>query len=194
MRATNWIADKNRYGLETPPTWWLQRLSDFDDQLVVIPSRQQAVYRIARRRQFSPGLGPMAVIDNSMDTGMLALHGLVPVTTMIRYSGAWDIDTVLVKLRDRDTWRISGGPQSGRTSQERANLVADAIEADEDRQVSNERERSRADLDYRSRDAWRSYQARTGQRTRPTVQSGVKSSPSSGTGQAATSRIILASA
>lgn len=193
MALRNWIADTNRFGLAKPPDWWLQRLNDFDDQLVVIPSRQEAVYRVARRRQHSPGIGTLALIDNQRDTAMLARYGLVPVTTMIRYSGAWDIDSMLQKLRDRDTWALSGGPGSGRTAQERGARVADAIEAHEASLEQKERARQREDLDYRSRDAWRSYQARTGQRSRPTIQSGAKSAPAPGcTSQEAMPRIVLA--
>jgi hypothetical protein len=176
----NWIADMNRFGLAKPPDWWLQRLHDFDNQLVIIPSRQQALYRIARRKQFSPGVGAMAVLDNQRDTGMLAFHGLVPVTTMIRYADSWDIDSILQKLRDRDMWALSGGPMSGRSANERAERVWTAVEGQEQAQEQQERARQREDLDYRSRDAWRSYQARTGQRSRPTIQSGQRNRPSSG--------------
>jgi hypothetical protein len=188
----------NRFGLEKPPDWWLQKLHDFDSMLVVIPSRQQPLYRIARRRQFSKGLGTGALLDNSRDTAMLAHYALVPVTTMIRYAQAWDADSVIQKLKDRDTWALSGGPMSGRSAQERADRVANAIEAHEQEQDKRTREGMRADLDYRSRDAWRSYQARTGQRSRPTTQDGTRNRPSSGsTPQAAMGdgpRIILASA
>jgi hypothetical protein len=198
MRLPNWIPDLNPWGLEQPPAWWLQRLHDFDDKLVIIPSRQNMLYRIARRKQFSPGIGAIGVLDRHKDTAMLAHHGLVPVTTMIRYSSTWDIDSILVKLRDRDMWRVSGGPTSGLSAQDRAEKVATAIEAHEEEQVQRERNRVHDELDHRSRDAWRSYQARTGQRSRPTISGRSVNGPTSrSTPQAAMTdgpRIVLASA
>jgi hypothetical protein len=197
-RLSNWIPDINRWNLETPPSWWLQRLFDFDDKLVVIPSRQQMLYRIARRKQLSPGIGPLAVIDNQRDTAMLATHGLVPVTTMIRFASSWDIDAVLLKLRERDMWAVSGGPASGKSAQERAAKVADTIEAHEAAQDAKERTRLRDELDHRSRDAWRSYQARTGQRSRLTTSGPSVNGPTSrSTPQSAMTdgpRVVLASA
>jgi len=196
----NWIGDQNRFGLASPPTWWLQRLADFDNQLVIIPSRQEPVYRIARRRQFSPGIGTLALLDTQRDTAMLASYGLVPVTTMIRYAQRWEIDSLLQKLRDRDTWALSGGPMSGRSAAERAERVVGAIEQQEDALAAKERQRMRDDLDYRGKDAWKSYQARTGQRTRladqPTRKSPAPGSIGAVTGErrSASGRIILATA
>ena len=49
MDCKNYIADRNPFNLLPPPEWWLQQLYDYDAQLVVVPSRQDAVYRLARR-------------------------------------------------------------------------------------------------------------------------------------------------
>lgn len=183
----NWIEDINRFGLSRPPIWWLNRLFDFDAELVLIPSRQQALYRLARRKKYSRGIGALAVIDPHADTAMMVQYGLIPVTTMIRYADSWDIDSLLQKLRDRDQWAISGGPSSGKSLEERGEKVAQHIEAHEAKQARTLKQEIRTDMDYRSRDAWRSYQARTGQRNRHARNSGVRvksiPQPSGSTGQ-----------
>ena len=187
----NWITDKNRFGLEKPPAWWLARLFDFDADLVVVPSRQNPWYLLARRAKYSPGIGAIAVLDRHADTAMLATHKLVPVTTMIRYNAStWDIDSILQKLRDRDMWAISGGPASNRSIEERGEKVGRAVEAHEAAQQKQARRAVQNDMWDRSGDAWRSYQARTGQRTKLNAPVGRRNRPSSGsTAQANTGRV-----
>lgn len=95
------------------------------------------------------------------DTQMLASYGLVPVTTVVRtYGATWEIESILAQLRSRDIWAQGG-----------AEKVVDALEASEESERQRIIQNGRADMDHRSRDAYRSYQARTGQRTRPTLVS-----------------------
>lgn len=155
MALKNWIADKNRFGLAKPPAWWLQRLSDFDADLVLVPSRMEPLYRLARRARRSAGIGSMAVLNPEADTAMLAHYKLVPVTTVIRYGSAWDIDTILVKLADRDIWARKNGDK-----------MADEIEAKEAKAEKALKASIRDDMRQRSKDAWRSLQARTGARNK----------------------------
>ena len=54
MDAPNPFIGKNYIGdnvkMVSPPAYWLQRLYDFDNQLVVLPSRQKPyAYVLARR-------------------------------------------------------------------------------------------------------------------------------------------------
>ena len=47
----NYIHVANRFGLETPPDWWLTKLHDQDAALVVFPSQGRPnTYVLARRR------------------------------------------------------------------------------------------------------------------------------------------------
>lgn len=152
-----WIADRNPFGLSKPPDYFLQRLLDYDNMLVVIPSRQQPLYRLARRVQFTVGIGPIAVLSNEADTAMMATHGIVPVTTIVRFGGTnyWDAETVIQKLRDRDIWAHGGADKV-------VELMDAAEEADRQRILDSTRD----NLRQRAKDGWNSLQARTGSRNK----------------------------
>lgn len=121
-----------------------------------------------------------ATIDQP-DTKMVMAHGCVPVTLMYRIGTGWNIDTVIEQLRRRDMWAVGGG--------EKAADLLDA--ADKQREDSNKKA-IRDDMYARSGDAWRSYQARTGQRSayrqggarteRRTVTSSTSSGSTAGSG------------
>jgi hypothetical protein len=148
--------------MAVPPEFWLQRLYDFDAELVVFPSKHVPyAYVLARRARLSAGLGAQAlaqVIDQP-DTKFCLTNGLVPVTMIYRYSqAAWSIDNIIASLKARDIWAHGG-----------AEKVADLLDSSEDAKAAKARKENRDDMWNRSGDAWRSYQARTGQRTRPTV-------------------------
>jgi len=155
---TNWIPDINRCKLSAPPEWWLKGLADFDADLVLIPSRQEMfVYRVARRATKSQGIGTavIAAVDRQADTVMLAQHRLVPVTT-IRTMGTWSYNNLYQlthTLADRDIWRHGG-----------ASKVAERLDMNDQQERMKVDATIAADADYRARDAWRSLQARTGQR------------------------------
>lgn len=152
---SNWIADENPFSLEQPPNWWLQRLSDFDPDLVVLPSRQKRQYRIARRARLSGGMSVQTAAHNPAgDIAMLIKYTLVPVTTIVKTGPTWEIDNVLNGLRARDIWRAGG-----------ADAMADKIEAEEAAAEQKRRDATKADLQYRARDGYRTYKARTGQST-----------------------------
>ena len=79
---SNYVVDENRFRLAGPPQWWLRKLWDFDNSLVVVPSRQGFYYRLAQRRKLK--LSDKVVNDalfKESDTKMLASYSLVPVTT-----------------------------------------------------------------------------------------------------------------
>jgi hypothetical protein len=149
--VTNFIPDRNPFNLQEPPEWWLKCLYDFDQDLVIVPSRMERLYRLARRARKSPGIGPLAILDRQADTAMLASYRLIPVTSIISW-GVWGTH-IFNELRARDLWRAGG-----------ATKYIQTLEAFEAEQERKRKEAIAEGADYRARDAWRSYQARTGQR------------------------------
>ncbi len=152
MAAVNFIPDNVR--MEVPPPYVLQRLFDFDNMLVLVPSRNVPfAYVIARRKQFSKGLSDKALEGTIQqpDTKMCLAYGLVPVCLMYKTGPSWDIDEVIRSLAARDMW-AHGGPDK----------VADMLEAQEEAEKARIRKETRDDIYNRSLDGWRSYQARTG--------------------------------
>lgn len=150
----NWNPDGR--AIDAPPAYFLQRLQDFDAMLVLMPSREQPeAFVLGRRKQFGPGLTEkgLAGIYAKADTRMAILNGTAPVCMVYKpVSGNWNPDTLLVKLAARDIWAHGG-----------ADKVADTLEAQEDAEKKALQKSIRDDLYNRSGDAWRSYQARTGQ-------------------------------
>jgi hypothetical protein len=158
LRLVNYIRDLNRWHLSAPPAWWQQQLFDFDPLLVLIPSRQFPFYRLTRRSRVKIDPNHIWSVAHEADTHMMAQYSVVPVTTVIRHGGAWQIDNILRELRARDVWSNGG-----------AEKIANALDEKDEKDRQKVRAQIRSDMDHRSRDAWRSYQARTGQRTRPTT-------------------------
>lgn len=108
MAYPNYIKDRNRFSLAGPPLWWLSKLWDFDDSLVVIPSRIGFYYRLCQRRP--PDHRTQIVTDILKDDGdsaMIASYGLVPVTTIIA-TASWDNPLMFEELRNRAPWRMGG--------------------------------------------------------------------------------------
>jgi hypothetical protein len=157
----NFIPDNER--MEVPPAYFLQRIHDFDPDIVILPSRMVPfAYVIARRRKFTAGLTDKALeatIDQR-DTKMCMLHNLVPVCLMYKTGPSWDPDQITRKLAARDMWTLA----EGKTSEERANWMADRLDEEDEREREKTRADIRDDLWNRSGDAYRSYKYRTGQR------------------------------
>ncbi len=173
---SNYIPDNTR--MAVPPPYFLQRLYDFDNMLVLMPSRRVPfAYVIARRRQRTAGLSTKALMDSidQPDTKMCLKHGCVPVSLMYRTGSTWDIDSVIRTLAARDMWALGG-----------ADKVADMLEAQESRAEAANKAAIRDDLWNRSGDGWRTYQHRTGQSTirskdfHPPKGQRTSNSPSSG--------------
>lgn len=141
--------------MATPPFYFLQRIFDYDNQLVLFPSWSVPfAYVIARRRRLTAGLTDKALEDtiSNPDTKAALHHGLVPVTLMYRTGESWNADPVIRSLMSRDVWRHGG-----------AEKVADALDAADDKKQKKLKADIRDDMWNRSGDAWRSYKARTGQ-------------------------------
>lgn len=147
--------------MATPPSYWLQRLFDFDSMLVVFPSfAVPYAYVLARRRQYTAGVTDKA-LESTMthpDTLTCLRHGLVPVTMVYRTGTVWSIDNIIASLKRRDIWAAGG-----------AEKFADGADAADAQVEKRKKADIRDDMWNRSGDAWRSYQARTGQRNRLTV-------------------------
>lgn len=163
----NWIPDTNRFKLERPTDTFLTGLYEYDPMLVIVPSRFTRHYLLCRRRQFSAGLGDVAMIDNKHpDTNMCYGYGIVPIRPLKFGSGVinWseaNLQSLLADLRSRDTWAHTGGPLG--TNPDAAWQHVEAVEA---RQTALQRRSFKDDMRHRARDAWRSLQARAGWRNK----------------------------
>lgn len=144
--------------MPAPPEFWLQRLYDFDNDLVVFPSHQTPfAYVLARRARRTGGMNAQdpAFAQSLPDTKFCVERHLLPVSLITRHSTAsWSIDNILSDLRSRDIWAAGG-----------AEAFADKADANDAADEQQIRDTTRADMYNRSGDAWRSYQLRTGAAT-----------------------------
>lgn len=160
----NFIPDNPR--MEEPPAYWLQRLYDYDAELVVLPSRQRPfAYVLARRIRLARPLSPAAIdaIYTQADTRMCMHYGLVPVSLIFRTGVTWSIDNIIATLKSRDIWAMGG-----------ADKAADIMDAATAKEYADKEAVVRDDMWMRSGQAWESYKRRTGQRV---------SSPGMGSGR-----------
>ena len=151
-KPPNWIEDTNSFKLSGPPLWWRTKLWSFDPSLVVIPSRQSFVYRLAQRRKLTL---PNHIVNDSLfkesDTRMLASYSLVPVTTIIA-TAVWS-DAMFQELENRAPWRQGG-----------AEKVIKRIEDMEDEAELKKKFATSQMLTDRAKDGWKLYQSKTGAR------------------------------
>lgn len=150
---TNYIPDLNRFKLAGPPVWWLSKLHEFDDSLVVVPSRQDCVYRLAQRRPLNlPAHVVNDALFNASDTRMLASYSLVPVTSILATAN-WSNPFLFQELANRAPWRQGGAEQV-----EKRLLQWEREEEIKTHQAIDQRNTTIA------KDGWKVYQAKTGQR------------------------------
>jgi len=163
--GVNFIADNPK--MATPPAFWLRQLYHFDPDLAVLPSRQRPyAYVLARKARRSFMATPAKLFRRETDTSMCHQYGYVPVSLIFQTGPVWSIDNLLRDLRARDTWR---DPQMAEK--------ADALDVSDRAKLKRT---IRDDMWHRAGDAWRSYQARTGQRTKlqaPVARSAGTGSP-----------------
>lgn len=171
MEMPNWIADVNRFNLEPPTQEFLAGLLSFDAQLVILPSRMHKRYQLCRRRQFSAGIGDVAMLDNKHpDTNMFYAHGVLPIAPLKFKSGtvAWsmqNLEGLIALLRSRDTWAVSGGPTS-LVGEKGENTLADHVDAMDREQEAKERRDTKETFYHLGREAYRAIAARTGRRNK----------------------------
>jgi len=153
MTPSNYYPDSNRFHLAGPPNWWLKKLEEFDRSLVVVPSRQDCVYRLAQRRKLRlPDHIVNDALFNESDTKMLARYGLVPVTSILATAN-WSNPYLFEELRRRAPWRLGG-----------AEKVITQLETQEQQDELNRRAQTDEQLTYLSKDAWKYYQKKIGLR------------------------------
>lgn len=158
----NYIVDQNKFSLAGPPKWWLVSLWNFDNSLVVVPSRQGFYYRLAQRRK--PNLQANIVNDslfNESDTKMLARYCLVPVTTILATAN-WSNPYLFEELRRRAPWRLGG-----------AQKVADDLDTADAEAEQVKLAKTDEHLTYLGKDAWKLYNKKIGTRSHmyiPTVK------------------------
>lgn len=154
MTLTNYQPDTNPFQLAGPPKWFLKQLWDFDDSLVIMPSRQGFYYRLAQRRPLNLKENIVNdVLFNESDTKMLASHSLVPVTTILSTAN-WSNPLLFEELRQRAPWRMGGADK------------VNAMLEDQDRQKIREKmAKTDSQLTDLSKDAWKYYQLKRGMRT-----------------------------
>jgi hypothetical protein len=154
MQHRSYIADVNLFNLAGPPKWWLDHLWDFDDSLVVVPSRQGFYYRLAQRRKpnLADDICKEALFAES-DTRLLASYGLVPVTTILATAN-WSNPLLFEELRRRSPHRMGGATACA----DRLD-AADAADELAKRQAEDER------LTSIGKDAWGLYNKKIGLRS-----------------------------
>lgn len=149
----NYLPDLNRFKLAGPPAWWLRGLWEFDSSLVVVPSRQDCVYRLAQRRTLNL---PAHIVNDALfassDTRMLASYSLIPVTTILS-TAQWS-PFMFSELAARAPWRQGG--------QEKVIKEIEEREAQEARQKDLQTDLFLTDV---SKAGWKSYQFKTGAKT-----------------------------
>lgn len=133
---------------------WLNQLWDFDSSLVVVPSRQACVYRLAQRRPLSlPEHMVNDMLFKESDTQMLATYGLIPVTTILATAN-WSNPLMFEELRQRAPWRNGG---------------ADKVNAHLEMQDQKREIDLNARIDERNtdvaKDAWKMYNKKIGLRS-----------------------------
>lgn len=149
---TNYIEGENPLRLAGPPTWWLQKLYDFDNSLYVVPSKQGHFYRLAQKRPLDIRTSTVHRADPSPDSQQLYRYGLIPVTTILS-TAHWDNPLMWEDLRQRAPWRMGG-----------ADAYEKAILAKERQKNLDIAKQNDEQLTDRARDAWGYYLMKAGRR------------------------------
>lgn len=104
--ALNYLCEANPFGLTSPPTWFLEEMWKYDPCLVIFPSKEEAVYRLARRVEHGAPL--LTVMQKRPDTSMFWKHRLVPVTSIMPSPFVHWSPLLLKDLAERDIRRQGG--------------------------------------------------------------------------------------
>ena len=105
----NFLVEENPFGLASPPTWFLSEMWTFDPCLVIFPSKEEPLYRMARRVEHgSPILTLMDEQHRRPDTTMFWKHRLVPVTSILPSPFVQWSPLLLKDLAERDVRRQGG--------------------------------------------------------------------------------------
>ena len=165
-----YIADTNPHNLLPPPLWWQQGLCAFDGDLRILPGRKKAVHWLARVKKYSRGLTGEAIIDDQNDTAMFVRHNLVPVTWIASLDGWTEgfLQHIVGELMARDTWAVEGGPMTDdlmrKAMFEGGSKFGKALDARDEEERQRINAEVRDNVYHTTGEAWRSLQARTGER------------------------------
>jgi hypothetical protein len=161
---SNWYPDQNRFALTAPSPWWLHLLREYDDQLVVLPSRVELLYRLTRRVRPQARLGLQAmIVHEHPDTVMMIQYGVIPVSSLTTW--AIQSDKVIRDLMARDTWRVLGKPVlDAQDAQRAADLTIARLDAQEAATRQADERRAQDMVDAAGSDAFHSLQHRKGER------------------------------
>lgn len=147
---TNYIEDINPFKLAGPPQWFLRLLWDFDASLVIVPSRQTCVYRLAQRRKLNL---PSHIVNDALfkesDTKMLATYGLIPVTSIMA-TATWS-PFMIQELHNRAPHR-QGGAEAVNRRIETQDAIEDARIAALNDSITT----------HYAKEGWKSYRKRIG--------------------------------
>lgn len=150
----NWIADTNRFALVKPPQFFLSKLWEFDNSLVIVPSRQSPVYRLAQRRKLNlPEKMVNEALFNESDTQLLASYSLVPVTSILSTVN-WHDPYLFIELGNRAPHRHGGAEKVNQMLEERDQM-------DDIQKAARQDEM----LTYLGKDAWGLYNKNIGVRS-----------------------------
>ena len=152
---TNFIQTENPFGLAVPPAWFLSALFAYDPLLVIFPSKNQPLYRMARRT--STGRAQLnRVIRGIPDSEVYLAHKLwawksVEPQCSIMLNGGWG--KLLAEIPEYDQQRF-GTPDQVADQVDSLDHQAEAVV---DRDIQTE-------LDARNHDAYILASARVGSR------------------------------
>lgn len=160
----NWIADQNPFNLAAPPVWFMTGLSNFDKDLVLLPSRQRPVYWLARRKYWTAGAPPILDgVDQGGDAKMLRQHNLIDVTWVQSIEGFTEGFLLYIcdELRSRDTWQFDGPMNEDdikRAMFEGRTKTTDVVEARDRQAEARLNAQIREDCWHATGEAWRQKQ------------------------------------
>lgn len=144
----NYLEGANPFNLVGPPTWFLRQLEAMDPALVIFPSCEEGVYRVARRVTHTPGV--LRALSYRPDTKVFVQHRLEPVTSLLPFA-RWG-PVILQDLAERDIWRVGGA--------DKAADILDARDEEADRRLDCEADDG---SDQRAHAAYQATKLRAGQ-------------------------------
>jgi hypothetical protein len=103
----NFLRTTNPFGLEDPPTWFLEQLAALDNDLVIFASTHQPCYRLCRYKKRT--LDVHRAIDSWPDTYILVQFGLVPWKSVLPASLDMAWGRVLTEIPQYDQWQFKSG-------------------------------------------------------------------------------------
>ena len=150
----NYIPGSNPFNLAGPPTWFQSQLWEFDPSLVVVASKQGFFYRLAQRRPLKLKENLInEILREQADTRMMAMHGLVPITTILATVN-WDNPLLFEELRRRAPWRMGGADKFIKMVEDQDWKAHQKLALQQDEHLT-----------HLAKDSWKYYQMQQGLRS-----------------------------